>query len=310
MTALDIRRLAPEFVIDLVDGFALLRKLSGEAPRPFGWLRVLLSAFTPTGGLIQNLATPPELVLTPNSSGFLLFFGRVVDPGRSPRRLPLPAGSYDLIVESQYYQTANISASLPRQPHSPNVPQVKLAPNYDYPFPVGTSLLRGSVLQADGTGIAAATVSIDVPNSLTYRTDQSGQWALEVPITVPDPPPQDPPTADVTVTYHTSGAPDQVARRVRAVFGISNSLGATALQGMVTSGGIGIAAAAVAISSFATTVQTRVDGSWSYFFEIDQPAGVVDVTVTLSDGRSQTITGVSIVPRTTTLLPPVSFPKP
>ena len=95
-----------------------------------------------------------------------------------------------------------------------------------------------------------------------------------------------------------------------AVYGLQSSLAATVLRGLVLSDGVGVAGATVAVSSITTTVLTGGDGSWAYFFGIDQPAAVVDVTVTLPDGRSQTIAGVGVVPRKTTPLHPVSFSKP
>jgi hypothetical protein len=310
MTVLEYRRIAADFVIDLVDGFALQRGLFGEVPRPFGWVRSLLLSLTPSGGVLQVFNPPIELDLVRNTSGHYLFFGRVSRPGFPARRLPLPAGTYELRIKSEFYQPFDMSADLPRPVQTPNLPQVELAPSYNYPFPDGTTLLRGSVVRTDGTGVARAAVSLNVAGSEIYQTDDSGQWTLEVPITLPDPPPKTPPTIQVTVTYKTPGAPDQLARNVAAVYGKQTSLPATALRGQVLSEGVGVARATVAVSSFATTVPTQIDGSWVYFFGIDQPAAVVDVTVTLPDGRSQTITGVSVVRRMTTPLNPVSFPKP
>jgi hypothetical protein len=310
MTVLEYRRIAADFVLDLVDGFALQRGLLGEVPRPFGWVRVLLLSLTPNGEARQVFQPPLELDLVRNTSGHYLFFGRVFRPGYPARRLPLPAGTYELQIKSQFYQPFDLSADLPTALQSPNLPQVELAPNDNYPFLDGTTLLRGSVVRTDGTGVAGATVSLSVAGSGDYQTDGSGQWTLAVPVTLPDPPPKTPPTVLLTVTYKTSGGPDQLAKNVAAVYGKQTSLAATALRGQVLSDGVGVAGASVAVSSFATTVPTQVDGSWAYFFGIDQPDAVVDVTITLPDGRSQTITGVSVVPRTTTPPQTVNFSKP
>jgi hypothetical protein len=299
-------RLTAVFILDLVDDFARQRALSGSHPRPFGPVHVLLMARTLTTGVREVFTPPRELVTVRNPSGFDLFFGQ----SRSAdgvRRLPLPDGQYELRIESAYYQARNVTVAVPRPPPVPQPqpnpppdpypPPTLLAPGFDYPFPQGTTVLRGSVQLPDGRGETGVRVLTTV-GTAPYVTDATGQWALLFPaITQP---------TRVTVAYRRPNTPDQRAA-VTVVPGAVTSLPATALAGQVFDGPRGAGGATVQVGGFAPAVPAQADGRWTYVFAINQTAANADVTAVLPDRRQQTVLGVAITPKRTTAVPAIRF---
>jgi hypothetical protein len=154
----------------------------------------------------QDLDKPLELVVRRNPSGYHLFFGLVRLPnGRThrsyladgtyvdsaTRRAYLDDGKYVVRVESRYYQPVEQEVVLPMP--KPKEPPISLSPGYAYPFPKtstrpdggGPTLLRGSVHDADGKGIAGVEIEVvgQDQEKITYLTDESGQWVLVFPDT-------------------------------------------------------------------------------------------------------------------------------
>jgi hypothetical protein len=299
----ELIRLTAVFILDLVDDFARQRALSGPHPRPFGPLQVLLTARTLTTGVREVFVPPRELITVRNPSGFTLFFGRFRTPDRV-RRLPLPDGLYELRIESAYYQAATVTVTVPRPPPLPSPlpdpypPLTLLQPGFDYPFPAQTTLLRGSVQLPDGRGEPGARVLTSVAGVRPYVTDAVGQWAL-VFAALPRP-------TRVAVVYRRPNAPDQRAV-VTVTPGAVTSLRATALLGQVFDGPRGAGGATIGVSVSPVTVPAQADGRWTYVFAIDQPAAVTDVTAVLPNGRQQTVRGVAITPRRTTVVPAIRF---
>jgi hypothetical protein len=296
MNVLEVRLLTAEFILDLVDDFALRRALAGARPRPMGALRASLTALAPSGGAREVFPTAPELVLLRNPSGFDLFFGGLRWPdgvARRPLRRPLEDGSYELRIESAYYQVRSETVTLPR-PLSP--PRTLLLPGFAYPFPDGATVLRGTVQAADGQGAEGAVVTSG-GSSAPYRTDSTGQWALVFP--------QVPSSGVVTVVYTLPDARTQ-STSIPLLAGRDSNLSATALRGEVLDGGAGPRSAKVRVEGF-SEVPVRPDGAWTYIFGIDQPATRVDVTAVLADGRQMMVTNNNVTPRSTRVVPSIPF---
>jgi hypothetical protein len=133
----------------------------------------------------------------------------------------LPDGAYTIHVASDplypYYQPVDIPVTLPvADPRWPAFPDLSIAdrtlrlddpaqpaayraqrdraalrPTTRYPFPVGATLVRGTVT-AGGAALAAAMVAVDGGPELPYLTDADGSFviffeppgAVEAPLTV------------------------------------------------------------------------------------------------------------------------------
>lgn len=129
-------------VLQLEDSF------SGE--RPFGKIDVSINYEAPR--VVQNL------------SGHFVF-------------LDLEEGEYRVRVKSRYYFTAfvpvNLSELDPRQP----LIKVSLIPGPDYPFPAGTTLIRGRVKDNDENWVTGASVYV-VGKEFQAKTDRRGEFVL------------------------------------------------------------------------------------------------------------------------------------
>src|SRR5262249_41306499 len=199
---------APLLILDLRDGFAQTFAGPGVVVRVTEGVTVLAE---PAPAAVQPRG-PVELVTVATSAGLLGFFGRVRIPNGPLRRGLLPVGQYRLTVQAPGFQTAAVPATV-SEPDGTAAPLVVvLQPAGDYPFPTGRrpsgnrglTLLRGAVLQTDGTGQADVAVSIDgQPAVKPCATDASGQWVL-----VLDPPgdlSQKPPAGPVTLVLRFPG---------------------------------------------------------------------------------------------------------
>jgi hypothetical protein len=290
-------RLTALFILDLVDSFARQRGLSGNHPRPFGPVRVLLTARTPVGGTREVLTPPWELIMVRNESGFDLFFGDFKAAG-GVRRWPLPDGKYELRVESTYYQAAVLPVDVSRSAPAPNPQPTQLAPGFAYPFPTGTTLLRGSAQLPDGSGEPGVRILTSASGVVPYVTDAAGQWVLVLPVLAQ--------ATQVVVAYRRPNKPDQRAA-ITVTPGATASLPATALEGQVFDGPRGAGGATIRVRVSPIAVPAQTDGRWRYVFAIDQPAAVTDVTAALPDGRQQTVSDVAITPKQTTAVAPFRF---
>ena len=87
----------------------------------------------------------------------------------------LPDGGYEVETSNRYYLDKKIDVETDDlDPKAPAV-DVSLEPNLIYPFPKGTTLLRGRVLDEDGLDIPAAKVKIKNTDKV-YITDQMGRF--------------------------------------------------------------------------------------------------------------------------------------
>jgi hypothetical protein len=102
-------------------------------------------------------------------------------------------------------------------------------------------------------------------------------------ISLPDPPTQ-------------IQVPDVVVRQGR-----ETGLPQTALSGrVVNQSGVGIGGATMTVDALQGQSKTRSDGSWFYYFPLNQAQAAVAVTARLPDGRSQTRPNLTVQPKETT----------
>jgi hypothetical protein len=137
----------------------------------------------------------------------------------------------------------------------------------------------------------------------TYRTDDSGQWMLVFPDAQP--------TGTITVRFDLPDDVTEDVANVCVIRGHVTSLNQTALRGWVLNeAGVGIQGATIRVDSFPGESTTAEDGSWFYYFGLNQPVAsvsTVDVNVELPDGRTRTRPDVPIEQRATTVVPTVRF---
>jgi hypothetical protein len=157
--------------------------------------------------------------------------------------------------------------------------------------------LRGVVRAFDGTGLAAAAIQV-VGKSNPYTTDPSGQWVLVFSDNAP--------TGDVTVHF---ALPDGSVRDVDTplIQGRENSLPQTALRGWAMAARTGLAEVRIQITGQLGEVISRADGSWFYYFDLNQPARVVSVAAQSPDGRQLTQDRIAVQPRATVMVPSFLF---
>jgi hypothetical protein len=317
MKVLQLRTVTAVRVFDVVDRFAELLGTQGRHPRPVDPVRFwLLGRAVPDGRV--ELDPPLELETWRNDSGYHLFFGQLRRPQGEAAVADLSAGTYVIRAESRSYQPweRNVQLPLPKP-----ALRVNLDPGYDYPFPVvstppavgqvppngppgglhGPTLLRGSVLNTDGTGVANAVVRA-TGSRCRYRTDRTGRWMLVFP--------DDEPTGTKQVTITVPGQP-AVSVPVDVEQGGVTVLAQTALAGRVrTTGGPGVAGVTVAVEGRPGTTTTNAQGGWSYQFSPVQQDETVRLTAVLPDGRRQTRDGVAVRSRTTVPVADFEFPPP
>lgn len=87
----------------------------------------------------------------------------------------LPSGGYEIEISNRYYLNKKINVETDDLiPKAPAV-DVSLEPNLIYPFPKGTTLLRGRVVDEDELDIPDAEVKIKNTDKV-YITDQTGRF--------------------------------------------------------------------------------------------------------------------------------------
>lgn len=302
--AYESRRLAAELIFDLEDRYARDRGVRGRHPRPIGPLTFRATGRV-VGGAMQALSPSLELEVGRSPTGYYLFFGTVLLPGKTRHAHALVPGTYRVVVESSFYQR------LERQdivvPESDTPYFFDLESGYAYPFPTestlsggrGPTLLRGSLHHPGGEGIAGALIRVaGVSNE--YRTDETGQWVL----VFPDSQPSGPVVAQMDLP---DGSVINLPN-VGVVQGREAGLAQAALRGWVTTtAGVGLAGATLRVGGHPGGATTASDGSWFYFFGMDQPATTVNVTAVLPDGRSLSASNVQVQPRATVVVPSFRF---
>jgi hypothetical protein len=328
----------PVRIFDVTDAYAGQQAMHGPHPLPIGPIKFLVLG-QEVAGQAQRWKTPLEIVTVRTPSGFHVHFGVVQLPGGERRRSYLADGTYLVRVESAYYQPVEMMVLLRQpQPEDLNNPPppvaIGLEPGHAYPFArsstlpdtghsklspkAGPTLLRGSLHHTGGRGIDGASVETDgLSTNAHCTTNKSGQWVLVVPDEVfPNQAPRgslveskvaldckwpDPEQPGAEIAVHVDN--------VTVEWGRERSLAQAALRGWVHArSGAGIAGAVVEVAGLDGQSITGKDGSWSYFFLLDQPPLPlnVDVTATLPDGRSQAKPAL-VQPRATVVVPTFRF---
>src|SRR5437868_5808942 len=99
----------PMLILDLADVFARERGMNGRTPGPLGPVQLFLVAQTdPNTEVPAPLRKPLELQVVPNGSGFLLFFGKVLAPDGTVRRVEAERWPWTIRAVSDYYQTLDL----------------------------------------------------------------------------------------------------------------------------------------------------------------------------------------------------------
>jgi hypothetical protein len=298
--------------------------------------RVATLVFRPVDGLSATLGRPPfeRGPVRPVRFGIAgRWAGGVVQPiaGGSPkpvfnlsgdtvyRDFALPAATYRIDIvrdparaEDAVYEDldpaqrdlvwdpAAPGSGLPGYPNHPSrfVP-VRLFPSDSYPFPTGSTLVRGSLLWYDGTALAGAVVrdpTALLPRSyagprgnfvLTYRaTAANGPANLELDST------------DVVASSRPDGAaylaslpavwPTQWER------GTTRSVRLGRLDGIVRrSDGRPLKDATLRLAGRPGFVRTNNLGRWMYYFPPLTAAGIVDITVQHPDFANMVLANVA-----------------
>lgn len=305
------RRLAATLIFDLEDVYARERAVRGLHPRPIGPLRFRLVGEV-VAAVRQDFDEPLEMLVTTNPSDYHLFYGEVRLADGQRRRIELAAGTYVVAIESDFYQGAEREdIEVPQLHPVPGPYRFDLEPGYAYPFPQehvaleapprvvdGPTLLRGTLHRTDGRGIAGATVEV-TGQSNVYRTDASGSWVLVFPDTQP--------AGNVTVRFQLPGSPPEDVVNVAVEPGRERSLNQAALRGAVTRDGAPAAGARVRVVGRPGESPTAGDGGWSYHFEINQGAAVVDVEASLDGGPPLTVPNVVVLPWSTVVVETFRF---
>jgi hypothetical protein len=105
-----------------------------------------------------------EIKSVKNRSGYYLF-------------LDLPEEEYRVQVEAEHYFEEDIPVKLSDLDPLNPVVQIKLKPRPSYPFPSGTTLIRGMVSDTDKNPVAGAKVEVPEKNVINITTEK-GEFVL------------------------------------------------------------------------------------------------------------------------------------
>jgi hypothetical protein len=305
-------------ILDLEDQFARDRGLGGLHPRLLGAIRFFLVARTDAATRVSTqFPAPLEMKVIPNSSGFYLFFGNVVAPDGSTRRLDPDGWPWTIRVVSDFYQTldetpaavpASFAAGMPGSGASSHIAFV-LSPGAAYPFPNEPpghpgGRLRGALRNPDGSAIEGVRVeALDAANRPQLNpavTAADGQWVLALPAL--------PSSGLVTVRFTFADGTAQDVTGVKVLPERENNLAQTALRGQVRLRAAGVRDAAISVDAV-SGAQTLTDGAgnWFFFFDFRQAGGTVNVTATLPDRSASRSSSVVVQPRATVVVPSFNF---
>ena len=318
-TVWERRTAAPSLVFDLVDRHARDRGIVGPNPRVRGRVRYRIVA-TEANHVRTGLPEPLNMVTVRNTAGYDLWFGLVTGREGVVRRYrpdPPPAIVVEIAAE-RYQRVETVIASLPR----PDTPQrFALEPGWAYEFPTATSLpgstgptlLRGTLRNPDGTGIASATVRVNPPPAHqpapnpVYTTDATGNWVLPFADDVTT-------TAAAPVEILPTGGPLVVVPEVTITRGDTSALRQASLAGG-TRRATGAAVPGVTVTTdVAPGISTLTDaeGRWELWLPIEQflpTAGPQPAVVTATPPQGAALVLDSQVrPRATTRVDPFVFP--
>lgn len=307
-------------VLRPVDAFraALMRPVSERGPVRQVRLRI---AGKVVGAALQPLPTPAPKPIA-NLSGDVVY-----------RDFTLAAGTYRIEQVRDRYRSADFiyedidpadrdfvwdpAAPMNGLPGMPTHPSrlivIPLYPSSSYPFPTGSTLIRGGLLWYDGSALAGAVVNETAGNAVIARSrpDARGDFvfALAVPAA----------TGTASLQLDLSGV-DAATRPDGAVFkasvpaawpapwerGRTRSIRQAALSGLVQrADGRPLRDATVNIVGEPGTVRTNAVGRWSYHFPPLRASNVVDITVQHPDYTAVTLTNIAYIADRTAAAPTV-----
>src|SRR5690242_8950469 len=160
-------RLTPSTLFSMAarDRFAEARQLANSVPPLLGEANLYLTERLSVPALVFD--PPLEFVSLRNGSGFFLLYGETRTPG-VPGTRSLPPGKYRWRLESDYYQADEFVEDWPPAKLYDPAKDRSLFPGPSYPFPnldlkqrdLGVTLIRGTLLAPDGSGIANVKVEL------------------------------------------------------------------------------------------------------------------------------------------------------
>ncbi len=147
----DIRTKNPSAIIELIDDF------TGENPV----------------GKVTNIYLKENSTYQPilNNTGYYIFFN-------------LPDGTYTLVIESEYYETQEESITIPFP--KIEIPEtINLIPLTSYPFPIGSTIIRGVVMDTNDIPIDNVKISFDLENipssNMEVWCKKNGDFIIYIP---------------------------------------------------------------------------------------------------------------------------------
>lgn len=289
-------------IFDLEDRFARERGVRGAHPRPMGSLRIYLIAKV-NSGVRTDYREPSELLTIRNPSGYALFFDQLRYRHGDAYRMDIEEGDYVVAIESSFYQRSEHSVHLPAS-FTPYL--IDLEPSFNYPFPSASlpnmgspTLLRGTVHDVSGEGMADVIVQVG-GKSNRYVTDASGQWVLVFDAAQV--------SEEVIVTFQWPDASSSDVAQVPVERGQSRTLAQAGLRGWVRSrAGAPIADVQIQVAGRAQVSRSADDGSWFYYFDVNQAAQSVSVTARRPGGAALTQDNIQVQSRATVIVPTFSF---
>lgn len=292
----------PNAIFDVEDRYARERGIRGQHPRPISRVKYFLVAEV-VGGTRSDFNRSSELLTVYTPGGYDIFFDQLRYKNAESYRMEIEDGTYIIRIESEFYQDLEREIHLPE---SSAALAIDLEPGYLYPFPVATlpnvgspTLLRGTLHAVGGEGVADVSVEV-VGKSNNYLTDATGQWVLVFD--------DDQDTEDVTVRIEMPGEPVVEVAMVPVEKGQVRTLTQAGLRGWVqNSAGVAIPDVQVTVSGRVQQITTASDGSWFYYFDINQGAELVSVSARLPDGSLLTQENIQVQARTMVVVPTFKF---
>jgi hypothetical protein len=327
------------FGISVADAFLAAQRAFGRFPAPLGAIEcVLVGQTAPT---VRTFDPPRRFHTMRHAGGFLTADGSWSTPDEPAR--PLGPGSYQAEIRGEFYRPFRFQLTWPLPPSDSRIgigptgtATLLPAPNYPLPdvtttrFQLGPTIIRGCLLQTDGTPIEGVRVEalnllpfltppelpalVDWP-FLRTETNAAGDWSIVLPgrrhidgspevLSLGSPPIQ----KNITLRFSLSGGALDVV--VPVTLATDHSVRNTAFRGRVIGrGGRPLAGAAISTSLDARQSTSREDGMWLLVFDLTQftTAGVT-VTATLPDGRTANVAGIEVRRQATITIPTFEFP--
>lgn len=326
----------PQFALAAVDVLGQALAARGPLATPTCPIACLIvEQLTPVA---RAFDPPLALELRQSPNGTLVIDGRYRIGDGPVRDLLLPDGLYDAELRGDHYIPESFALTWPpvalRTPlGAGGLPvDVTLLPSSAYPYPdlstlpfnLGPTLLRGSVFTSDGEPVVNAVVRVIGLPPLTpalpawpfveTRSGERGDWAVLLPdrrrIGFPGETTPQPPVPMTIRIEHPNAGPVVDILGVPVTLGRDNAVPNTALRGTVArSGGHPLDGVAITTSVNGLVSRARADGSWTLYFDPNQPdVANLAVTATAPDGSTVTLNGVAIRNRATVVVPTLHLP--